>query len=152
MTHYLLTKADGHTHSVLLDEQGNGRSTVGVGNRLEEHDHRHDVVNKKVQEANGHTHKLRKQGVQNKAFRKGVSEEVKVGKPPVKKRGARKQAKVGLARGIHKKQQEEAQIQQGRGQVGGNFRNFGSIPTAGHLVAPHPEHPQGGFGREDPRG
>ena len=44
-------EADGHTHTVRVDEDGNG--TTGVANG-----HSHDVVNFRVQEADGHTHSL----------------------------------------------------------------------------------------------
>ena len=43
--------SDNHTHSYTIDQDGNGQTDVVDG-------HMHDIVNRVVQESDGHTHGL----------------------------------------------------------------------------------------------
>ena len=56
-------ETDKHVHSVNLDDDGNGKTATVSG-------HSHDVVEFEVMEADGHSHELTKDNLDEKAFRK----------------------------------------------------------------------------------
>jgi len=68
---YLLETEQNHTHTAMLDKDGNGSSTRDAG-------HKHEIKANVVQEANGHTHKLKKMKDARDEWQKKMDEE-KVG-------------------------------------------------------------------------
>ena len=59
-------ETDKHVHSVNLDDDGNGKTATVSG-------HSHDVVEFEVMEADGHSHELTKDNLDEKAFEKRIS-------------------------------------------------------------------------------